>query len=173
MILENICHLLGAQGEREKKLMKYKITLESILMTAAFFSSGLHCTLHPAPYAAARAPRHSQAAAAPLKAPRQRSCLSFAGVNQQPGYVRRNRGVGCSRRGMYGRAGAGDKRGRAARTVETLPATGPRPFWVGILVSGPSLSNFQFPMKGRFVAVPSQLSQLGGCGGFFPVVPYL
>lgn len=40
VIPENICHLLGAGREREKrekKLMKYKITLESILMTAECF----------------------------------------------------------------------------------------------------------------------------------------
>lgn len=37
MILENICHLLGARAEREKKLMKNKITRESILMTTVFF----------------------------------------------------------------------------------------------------------------------------------------
>jgi len=40
VIPKNICHLLGAQGEREKKLMKYKLTLESILMTSAFFPVG-------------------------------------------------------------------------------------------------------------------------------------
>lgn len=73
VILENICHLLGAHGEREKKLMKNKITRESLLMITAFFSSRLCCTPHPVP--------HCSGCPAPLelqKAPWHSGCVSCA-----------------------------------------------------------------------------------------------
>lgn len=73
VILENICRLLGAHGEREKKLMKNKITRESLLMITAFFSSRLCCTPHPVP--------HCSGCPAPLelqKAPWHSGCVSCA-----------------------------------------------------------------------------------------------
>lgn len=94
MILENICHLLGARGEREKKLMKNKISLESILMTVAFYSSRLYCTARPALCLAAQASWHSQTAKELLKAPWWGGWVSSAGINPMAMVVARGAGAG-------------------------------------------------------------------------------
>lgn len=82
VILENICRLLGAHGEREKKLMKNKITRESLLMITAFFFQ--QALLYSSPCASLLGlPGTTRAAKSPVA---QRLCLLCQkAVNEQPG----------------------------------------------------------------------------------------
>lgn len=100
VILENICHLLGAHGEREKKLMKNKISLESILMTVAFCSSRLYCTPRPVLCLAAQASWHSQTAKELLKGPWWGGWVSSAQINPRARCGGSSRGW-CGGKGLW------------------------------------------------------------------------